>query len=332
VEELLGQQSHVLEQVAPFRLAPYFRTRIWGFKDLHPWYDYTTQGEPIGEVWLTGDECVVETGPLTGLPFKDFTARYSAQLLGADQAGKEFPLLIKVLFPKEKLSVQVHPDDKLAQSYGEPRGKTECWYALDAQPDATVALGLADGVTPDQVRKAIADATMENLLQWLHVNKGDMIYVDAGTVHAIAPGSVLLEVQQNSDLTYRIYDYGRPRELHLDKSFAAMRLKTQAGKKQPIAKPDRTVLIDATYFRLEKLPLQGKRNAKEIGEAQGSSPASFQLFFAAHGDVQFSGDGFESFMLPQGSLAVVPANSPNWAVEAQNKSELIRILPKEPKS
>jgi mannose-6-phosphate isomerase len=332
VEELLGQQSHSLEQIAPFRLAPYFRTRIWGFQDLHPWYDYTTQGEPIGEVWLTGDECVVETGPLAGLSFKDFAARYSAQLLGADQAGKEFPLLIKMLFPKEKLSVQVHPDDKLAQSYGEPRGKTECWYALDAQPDATVALGLVNGATPDQLRKAIADATMENLLQWLPVHKGDLIYVDAGTVHAIAPGSVLLEVQQNSDLTYRIYDYGRPRELHLDKSFAAMRLKTQAGKVQPLAKADRTVLIDATYFRIEKLSLEGKRTAKEISAAEEPSLSSFQLFFAAKGDVQFSGDNFEGFTLPQGSLAVVPASSPFWAVEAKAKSEVVRIMPKEPKN
>lgn len=328
----MTQEGQVLEQIAPFRLAPYFRTRIWGFQDLRPWYDYTTDGEPIGEVWLTGDECVVATGPLSGMSFKDFAARYSAPLLGAGRAGQEFPLLIKVLFPKEKLSVQVHPDDKLAQSFGEPRGKTECWYALDAQPDASVALGLKEGVTPEQVRKAISDATMENLLDWLQVNKGDMIFVDAGTVHAIAPGSVLLEVQQNSDLTYRIYDYGRPRELHLEKSFAAMRLKTNAGKVQPIVKSDRSVLIDENYFRVEQLCIQGKRSVEEIRGAEDPVSASFQLFFAAQGDVKFSGEGFESFILPQGSLAVVPAASPSWSVEAEGKSSLIRIVSKEPKS
>lgn len=325
------REDHVLEPIAPFRLAPYFRTRIWGFQDLHPWYDYTTQGEPIGEVWLTGDECVVATGPLCGMSFKEFATRYSAQLLGSNRAGEEFPLLIKVLFPKEKLSVQVHPDDKLAQSYGEPRGKTECWYALDAEPDATVALGLKEGVTPEQVRQAIADATLENLLHWLQVNKGDMIFVDAGTVHAIAPGSVLLEVQQNSDLTYRIYDYGRPRELHLEKSFAAMRLKTHAGKVQPTAKSDRSVLIDEAYFRVEQLCLEGQRSAQEMNGTEGSSTASFQLFFASQGSVQFSGEDFPSFELPQGSLAVVPASTPSWTVESQGKSHMIRILPKEPK-
>lgn len=328
----MGQEGQVLEQIAPFRLAPYFRTRIWGFQDLRPWYDYTTEGEPIGEVWLTGDACVVDSGPLSGMSFKDFSAKYSAQLLGADKAGQEFPLLIKVLFPKEKLSVQVHPDDKLAQSFGEPRGKTECWYALDAEPDATVALGLKEGVTPEQLRKAIADSTMENLLQWLHVKKGDMIFVDAGTVHAIAPGSVFLEIQQNSDLTYRIYDYGRPRELHLEKSFQAMRLQTHAGKVQPMVKSDRSVLIDETYFRVEQLCIQGQRSAEEIKGLEDPKAASFQLFFASKGDVKFSGTNFESFVLPQGSLAVVPAASPSWTVEAENKSSLIRMIPKEPKN
>lgn len=327
----MGQEGQVLEQVAPFRLAPYFRTRIWGFQDLRPWYDYTTEGEPIGEVWLTGDACVVETGPLAGMSFKDFTARYSAPLLGASRAGQEFPLLIKVLFPKEKLSVQVHPDDKLAQSFGEPRGKTECWYALDAQPDATVALGLKDGVTTDQVREAIAAATLENLLQWLQVNKGDMIFVDAGTVHAIAPGSVLLEVQQNSDLTYRIYDYGRPRELHLEKSFAAMRMKSHAGKVKPVVKSDRSVLIDEAYFRVEQFAVEGKRSSSQINGTEDSSSDTFQLFFASQGNVKFSGEGFDGFLLPQGSLAVVPASSPAWSVEAEGKANLIRIIPKEPK-
>jgi mannose-6-phosphate isomerase len=320
-----------MEQIAPFRLAPYFRTRIWGFQDLRPWYDYTTEGEPIGEVWLTGDECVLETGPLAGLSFKDFTARYSAQLLGEERAGKEFPLLIKVLFPKEKLSVQVHPDDKLAQTYGEPRGKTECWYALDAKPDATVALGLKPGVTPEQVRSAIESATMENFLEWLKVNTGDMIFVDAGTVHAIAPGSVLLEVQQNSDLTYRMYDYGRPRELHLEKSFAAMRLETHAGKVGSVELQDRSVLIDEAYFRIEQLGFQGERSAQQLNGSNGSVSSSFQLFFASKGDVEFSGKGFESFRLPQGSLAVVPAQAPEWKVTSQGEAKLIRILPKEPK-
>src|SRR5579883_3450342 len=254
-----------MQEIAPFRLAPYFRTRVWGFNDLSPWYNYKTDGEPIGEVWLTGEMCAAETGPLTGHSLKDITSANGEALLGKGRAGEEFPLLVKVLFPKEKLSVQVHPDDALAQKYGEPRGKTECWYALDAQPGAEVALGIKPGVNPEEIRAAIEQSRLEELLNHVPVNTGDMIFVDAGTVHAIGPGAVLLETQQTSDLTYRMYDYGRPRELHLEKSMEAMRLKTGAGKMSPRAANGHSILIDQKYFRVEswKGPLPSAENAME---------------------------------------------------------------------
>src|SRR5579875_2455348 len=154
-----------MDTVAPFRLAPFFRTRPWGFHDLSPWYDYKTEGEPIGEVWLTGEMCEAATGDLKGTTLADITRQHRSVLLGPALAGQEFPLLIKVLFPRDKLSVQVHPDDSLAQQYGEPRGKTECWYALDAQPGAQVALGLKPGVTAEQVEHAVEDASLESLLE-----------------------------------------------------------------------------------------------------------------------------------------------------------------------
>src|SRR5271167_636098 len=153
-----------MSEISPFRLAPYFRTRIWGFNDLAPWYDYKTDGEPIGEVWLTGEMCKAATGPLTGLSLTEVTNKLGRGLLGRSYGTGEFPLLIKLLFPKEKLSVQVHPDDALARKYGEPRGKTECWYALDAESGATVALGIRTGVTVDEVRAAIKANTLEDLL------------------------------------------------------------------------------------------------------------------------------------------------------------------------
>src|SRR5579875_3887342 len=239
-----------METLSPFRLAPFFRTRPWGFNDLAPWYDYRTEGEPIGEVWLTGEMCAADTGVLTGTNLADITRQHRSALLGPALAGQDFPLLIKLLFPKDKLSVQVHPDDSLAQKYGEPRGKTECWYALDAKPGAQVALGLKPGVTSEQVEHAVEDASLESLLEMVDVRRGDMIFVEAGTVHAMGPGVVILETQQTSDLTYRLYDYGSPRELHLEKSFAAMRLSTRAGKVPPLAVDAHTVLIDERYFRI----------------------------------------------------------------------------------
>ena len=245
--------------LAPFSIEPRFVTRVWGYRDLRPWYDRTAEAEPIGEVWLTGDECMVGSGPFRGQTLAELFRQAPQALLGPHASGTDSPLLVKMIFAREKLSVQVHPDDKLAQKYGQPRGKTECWYAVTADPGAQVAAGLKPGVTLDQVRAGIRNGTLEESLNVLPVAPGDMVFVDAGTVHAIWPGSVLLETQQNCDLTYRMYDYGRPRELHIEKSLEATRLATRAGKVPPRALADRTILIDEDYFCVERISVTGSR-------------------------------------------------------------------------
>lgn len=308
-----------MESLRPFKLAPFFRTRIWGFHDLSPWFDYKTDGEPIGEVWLTGEMCAAETGPLKGRSLKEITVANSEALLGKGHAGEEFPLLVKILFPKEKLSVQVHPDDAMAQKYGEPRGKTECWYALDAQPGAEVALGIKPGTTPEQVRAAIEGSRLEELLNQVPVHKGDMIYVDAGTVHAVGPGAVLLETQQTSDLTYRMYDYGRPRELHLDKSIEAMRINTDAGKKIAKNVNGHSVLIDQKYFRVERW------NAA-APSAENASADVVQILFVADGKLSIAGDGFDPIALDRCQIAVIPAGAKNWSANTE-AADIIRIFP-----
>src|SRR6201994_2778033 len=224
--------------VAPFRLKPWFSERVWGKRDLRPWYADTGTTEPVGEAWLTGPQCVVETGPFAG--------RTLASV--ATELGGEFPLLVKLLFPAEKLSVQVHPDDAQAEALGETRGKTECWYVLEAEPGAAVALGLKPGVDAAAVKASVADGTMEELMEWVPVSVGDMLFVDAGTVHAIGPGVVLLETQQTSDVTYRLYDYGRPRELHLEQGLEVVKTKTAAGKVKPKKMEGFTRLIESEYF------------------------------------------------------------------------------------
>jgi mannose-6-phosphate isomerase len=311
-----------MEMMAPFRLAPFFRTRPWGFQDLEPWYDYKTAGEPIGEVWLTGEMCVADAGPLKGTSVADITKQHRDPLVGSGVVGTDFPLLIKLLFPKDKLSVQVHPDDALAQRYGEPRGKTECWYALDAQPGAAVALGIRPGFTVEQVKAAVHDASLESLLEMVPVEKGDMLFVDAGTVHAMGPGVVILETQQTSDLTYRMYDYGSARELHLEKSFAAMRLKTRAGKVPPRPVDGHCVLIDERYFRIERWPLGA-------GAAVGLTARSpvVQMLFVTQGSVQISGENFEPFTVERNQLGVIPSATPQWTLAAEDSTEVIRILP-----
>ena len=238
--------------VAPFRLAPFFSERVWGKKSLAPWFASTGTEELVGEAWLTGPQSMVETGPHAGERLDAVVAEEGAAVLGEDSAEAAFPLLVKILFPADKLSVQVHPDDAQAQAIGEPRGKTECWYVLEAEPGAAVALGLKDGVTLEDVRAAIADGTLEEKLEMVPVTVGNMLFVDAGTVHAIGPGVVLLETQQTSDRTYRMFDYGRPRELHVEQGIGVTKLTTRAGKVVPQEMDGFTRLIEEQYFSVDR--------------------------------------------------------------------------------
>ena len=215
----------------PLLLQPQFHERVWGTRDLSPFYSREVTGGPIGEAWLTGDKCAVANGPLAGQTLANLAQKFGKSFLGdAARDVTRFPLLIKFLFPTEKLSVQVHPDDEGAAEVGQPCGKTECWYVLRADPGAQIGLGLKPGTRKAEVEAAIRENRMEHLLNWIDVHEGDMIYVDAGTVHAIGGGVVIVETQQNSDTTYRLYDYGRPRELHIEDGLRATKEKTHAGK------------------------------------------------------------------------------------------------------
>ena len=160
-------------------------------------------------------------------------------------------LLVKYLFTSEKLSVQVHPSDVDAQP-GE-MGKDECWIVLDAQPGARLAIGFDKAVTPDQMAKAALDGTIESLLTWHEPKVGDIFYLPAGTVHAIGPGLSLIEVQQNSDTTFRLYDYGRPRELHLERAIAVARGAPQPSEHKSSVEERGTILVDGPYFRIDKI-------------------------------------------------------------------------------
>lgn len=319
-------------EIAPFRIEPQFTPRVWGFCELRPWYDRSAESEPIGEVWLTGDDCLIATGPYAGEKLSTLFLAHSAALLGTHAPSTGSPLLIKVIFAKEKLSVQVHPDDQMAQKYGQPRGKTECWYALAAEPGAQVAVGLKPGATLAQLQQGIHNGMLETSLNVIRVHTGDLILVDAGTVHAIWPGSILLETQQNSDTTYRMYDYGRPRELHIQKSLEAVRITTRAGKIAPRQLDGRTILIDADYFRIERIPISGSIAGQSL-RAPGENPGLTYLF-AASGAGRLTGSGFGPVELPSRGIVAVPASSPEFVlydlVHPEGALDLIRIRPNWP--
>jgi mannose-6-phosphate isomerase len=330
-------QLATAELASPFRLEPAFVTRIWGTADLRPWYDFVATGDPIGEVWLTGDQCRVSGGPLEGKTLGEVFAAYSRQMMGdaaPEYAQGASPLLLKVIFAKEKLSVQVHPDDRLAQKYGQPRGKTECWYALAAEPGAEVAAGLKPGVTLETVEVEVSAGTLEQSLEVLPVAAGDLVFVDAGTVHAIWPGSVLLETQQNSDITYRLFDYGRPRELHVAKALEAIRLDTDAGKVAPKMLPDRTILVDSAYFLVEKMVVDGVRSGESMRGTDAGGPGLTYLFAAeGSGTVhpRQSGD-FAPVALPKCGIVAVPSSVSDWEIEDAGGLALIRITPRWPEA
>ncbi len=313
-----------MDKLTPFRLRPWFRTRVWGVRNLAPWYNHQIVGEPIGEVWLSGDDCVVDSGPLTGETFARVFHEHGKDLVGEAASHQErFPLLMKILFPQEKLSVQVHPGDGMAREHGEPHGKTECWYALEAEPGAKVALGLRVGSTLDAMRAAIEAGTLEEMLERVPVAKGDMIFVDAGTVHAVGPGVVLLETQQNSDMTYRLYDYGRPRELHLKDGLKATRVQTAAGKVPARAEGDHAVLVESNYFRVDRTVISAGAARKFLALEK---PA-VQLIFVANGSGVLQAGNEAPIQLERGELAVVPACVSEWSLVPAEPMEILRAVP-----
>jgi mannose-6-phosphate isomerase len=297
-----------MTSVAPFRLKPWFSERVWGKRDLRPWYADTGTTELVGEAWLTGPQCVVENG--------SFAGRTLASV--APELGGEFPLLVKLLFPAEKLSVQVHPDDAQAHALGETRGKTECWYVLEAEPEAAVALGLKAGVDVAAVKAAVANGSMESLLEWVPVSVGDMLFVDAGTVHAIGPGVVLLETQQTSDVTYRLYDYGRPRELHLEKGLQVIKAKTAAGKVAPRVMNGFTRLIEQRYFVVDRFDFG------EVTEASVSFDGRGCLVGLAGRAVVSTAEG-EAVLNP-GQAVVVPTGGDGVIVDTDTGVSFLRCV------
>ena len=211
------------------KLERMFVEKPWGRTELPPMFD-APAGERIGEVWFTN--------------------------------GAELPLLAKYIFTSERLSVQVHPDDEQARERGLAEGKSECWYILDAEPGSTLGLGLKREASKDELRAAALDGSIERLMDWRPVSAGEFVFVPSGTIHAIGGGISLLEFQQNSDITYRLYDYGRPRELHLDDAVAVSNPAPFPDDLiQHLSGTESRTLVDGPHFTLlvsDRDALQGR--------------------------------------------------------------------------
>ena len=225
------------------RLTPSLRERVWGRKRLAPWFPDSEK--PIGEAWYLAD-C-------------------------------ELPLLVKMLFTSERLSVQVHPED------GEdgPRGKTEMWHIVEAEPGATIALGFREPITRERLLESTKTGEIEQLLNWVPARAGDTFFVPAHTVHAIGAGLVLFEIQQNSDVTYRLWDYGRPREIHVEKAAPIAELGIHAGAGERVAVGEGCwELARSKYFVTELIESEGF----------GLDAGACQLLICIEGEARVDGE------------------------------------------
>ena len=307
-----------MSELYPFLMVPIFDERPWGVRDLRPIYTRAVK-DPIGESWLTWEDNRVANGPLAGQSLGELAKRFRRDLVGRIACYEDrFPLLVKFLFPGDKLSVQVHPDDQQAQKNGHPCGKTECWYALRANPGAQVALGLKAGVTLEEFRRAIEETRAEELLNWVDVQTGDMLYVAAGTVHTIGGGMILVETQQTSDVTYRLYDYGRPRELHVEDGLAATKLQTNAGKVVRGANDPADVLVRSPFFQVEKMALRDNLHVEV-------SPDTPHILLAVAGAGVVEAQGMEPISFAAGDAVVIPACVSEYSVTPQWQLELMRM-------
>src|SRR5229473_5097965 len=266
----------------PTRIEPIFSPRIWGARSLAPLFpEKSNLGEPLGEAWLTGVDCKIASGPFAGKTLGEAWAEMPVEWRGTSLAStKDFPLLVKFIFPTDKLSIQVHPNDAYASAHEKSAGgcgKTEMWHAVSAEAGAHVLIGLVPKADERKFLEALGSNTIEDLFVHWRVQPGDTFFVPAGTPHTIGKDMVLCEVQQYSDLTYRVYDYGRvdakgiPRELHIKKALDVIQFGRPIGAKTsriPLRAygSDVSLIAACRYFATERWKIGVETNVPRCAE------------------------------------------------------------------
>jgi mannose-6-phosphate isomerase len=277
---------------------------------LSPFFPEKSGGEPIGEAWFTSETNQTTLG-------KSFRAllEEAPEVLGAGgdpQFPGVCPLLVKILFTTSRLSVQVHPDDEYAAKHHQSLGKTEAWYVMDSQAPGEVAVGFRETISPQRLESSALSGEIEQLLDWKPVTKGDVVYVPAGTVHAIGAGLTICEIQENSDITYRLYDYGRPRELHLEHGKQVSHLSSHHEQARRVTlAPGRTQLVESVYFRIEHLAV-----TEQMKIAGGNE--TYLVLVALAGKGRIAGEAFEA-----GQVWLVPAQTGDFVVDGAGSEWLL---------
>jgi mannose-6-phosphate isomerase len=325
-------------EIYPLTFAPVFRDYIWGGRTLETRFGRTLPPGIVAESWeISGhpsSPTAVDSGPLAGMTLPQVLACLGARLVGTrsrwatDRA--KFPLLVKLLDAHRRLSVQVHPPDEYALAHEGDLGKTEMWYVLYAQPDTELVYGLAQDVTREEFRAALAEGQLSAYLHRLEIEPGDAVFVPTGTVHALLEGAVVAEIQQNSDTTYRVYDWdrvgadGAPRPLHIDKAldvidFAMVRPSTVTPLVvEETAGLRRAEISRCQYFVVEEVRLDA--GAAYHGQCDGTT---FEIWGCVEGSASLD-DGDAPVRLPAVRFVLLPAALGAFSVRAENQAVLLR--------
>lgn len=302
----------------PLKFEPIFKTLVWGGEKIAPYKGIETEQKHIGESWelsgVAGNESVVAEGPLKGHTIASLVKEYKEELVGKhvyENTGDEFPLLIKFIDALSDLSIQVHPNDELAAiRHNGSKGKTEMWYVVDAQPGAHLLTGLTEKITPEQYAAKVAEGTITDVLARYDVHPGDVFFLPAGRIHAICGGCFIAEIQQTSNITYRIYDYGRlgldgkPREVHTELAKDAIDYTVYPDYRthySPV-QDEEVEVVSCQYFTTSILDLT-LPFAKDL-----SSIDSFLVVMCLAGSGTLEVDGKE-VGIHQGETVLVPANA-----------------------
>lgn len=299
----------------PIRFENLYYEKIWGGRDLIDFRDNLPDGN-IGESWdiacHPNGTGIVANGEFKGIRFDELIKEYGTRIVGTKVSLEKLPLLVKLINSREKLSVQVHPGDEYAAKYEGDYGKTEAWYVVDAKPDATLIVGTKD-CTKEEFEAAIKSGKVEKYLNKIEVKKGDCFLINSGLIHAICEGVIIAEIQQNSDVTYRVYDYGRPREIHVEKALAVTNFELQCenlkGEEIAFDGYKKSLLCKNEYFGIEKLTI-----AETLEDSSDSD--KFAILTCVEGEGIIEGNGY-SEKIKMGDSYLIPAALGTYEIKGE---------------
>jgi mannose-6-phosphate isomerase len=297
----------------PLTFDSIFKERIWGGTKLNTYLNKSVTSDSIGESWeistVKNSISIINNGPFKGMSLNDLIAQFPKDILGTkvyDQFGKQFPLLFKFIDAKEDLSIQLHPNDQLAMKRHNSFGKTEMWYVMQADQNARLIIGFKEKSSPEEYLKHLQDKTLLTILDSNKVSKGDAFFLETGTIHAIGGGIVVAEIQQTSDITYRVYDYdrvcsnGNKRELHVDLALDAINYnKVNSKKDYKKQKNVSNEIVDCRYFTTNFIPLDGEMKIYK-------DSLSFTVFMCVEGSFEIVYDGVV-YQYQMGDTLLIPA-------------------------